>query len=89
MLAPLDLSEQSASDFVALAIRTRAEDDVKKFCQTGCIGDLFLSWSENRTAVLTIIGVQRLGFGFNRRTGLERCRSKRQRRIEKNPTPNA
>jgi hypothetical protein len=54
MLAPFDLSEQSASDFVALAIRSRAKDDGKKSCRTACVGDPFLSWSKNRTAVLTI-----------------------------------
>jgi hypothetical protein len=54
MLAPFDMSEQSASDFVGLAIRSRAEDDGKRFCRTACVGDPFLSWFEDRTAVLTI-----------------------------------
>jgi hypothetical protein len=49
------LSEQSASDFVALAIRSRAEVIGKKLFRTACVGDPFLSWSENRTAVLTIL----------------------------------
>jgi hypothetical protein len=55
MLPPFDLSGQSASDFVALAIRCRAEVGGKKLCRTACVGDPFLSWSENRTAVLTIL----------------------------------
>jgi hypothetical protein len=54
MLAPFDLSEQSASDFVALAIRSRAKLNGKKLCRAACVGDPFLSLSENRTAVLTI-----------------------------------
>jgi hypothetical protein len=54
MLAPFDMSEQSASDFVGVAIRSRAKLNGKKLCRTACVGDPFLSWSENRTAVLTI-----------------------------------
>jgi hypothetical protein len=56
MLAPSDLSEQSASDLVALAIRSRAEVIGKKFCRTACVGAPFLAWFGNRTAVLTILG---------------------------------
>jgi hypothetical protein len=58
MLAPFDLSEQSASDFVALAIRSRAEVIGKKLFRTACVGDPFLSWLGNRTAVLTIFFVR-------------------------------
>jgi hypothetical protein len=58
MLAPFDLSEQSASDFVALAIRSRAEVKRQKLFRTACAGDPFLSWLENRTAVLTIFALR-------------------------------
>jgi hypothetical protein len=54
MLAPSDLSEQSASDVVALAIRCRAEVIGKQLCRAACVGAPFLAWFENRTAVLTI-----------------------------------
>jgi hypothetical protein len=60
MLAPFDMSEQSASDFVALAIRSRAEVKRQKLFRTACVGDPFLSWLENRTAVLTIFCALRL-----------------------------
>jgi hypothetical protein len=58
MLAPFDLSEQSASDLVALAIRSRPEVNGKKLWRTACVRDPFLSWSQNRTAVLTICALR-------------------------------
>ena len=45
----------------ALAIRSRAGLRRQKICApTACVGDPFLSWSENRTVVLTIFCAARL-----------------------------